>query len=320
MSSRGIAFLVWWFIMALLSPSWNGPDLAFADKVLHPLAPPDRSSPRATVGTFLDEMNQAVEAYKAGHRADAQAFLARAGRCLNLEKEPPAIRQILGFYSAIYLKETLDRIELPPFEEIPDAKVVEVQKLTNWTIPYTEITVAASKDSPAGEVFLFTPYTVKRSEEFFNKVKNLPYKPGAVGALYEELTSSAGPMVPKQLMDRLPQWSKEERHGQAVWQWIGLVLYIIIGVVATLLIHRYGSKALGILDTIFGSNLRYAVGGLILPILLIVLAQTGVWFGVYGLRFRDADTYRVWPLRSCRFRISVGCGLYARCLIGRPEW
>ena len=257
------------------------------------MAPPDRSSPRATVKTFLDEMNQAVEAYKAGHKDDARAILARAGRCLNLEKEPPAIRQILGFYSAIYLKETLDRIELPPFEEIPDAKVVETQKLTSWTVPYTEITVAASKDSPAGEVFLFTPYTVKRSEEFFNKVKNLPYKPAATGALYEELTSSAGPIIPRELMDRLPRWSKKEILGQALWQWTGLALYIIVGAVAMLFAQAYGSKALGILDARFASNLRYAVGGLILPILLIVLAQTGVWFGLYDLRFRDEGAYRV---------------------------
>jgi len=128
-------------------------------------------------------MNNAVAAYKTGRREEALAFLKRAARCLNLGDDPPAIRKVLGFYASLYLKETLDRIEIPLFDEIPDAKTVETQKVTSWTLPNTEIAVAAVRDGPAGVAFLFTPDTVKRSEEFYLKVRNLPYKPGAVGAL-----------------------------------------------------------------------------------------------------------------------------------------
>ena len=149
-----------------------------------PLEPPDRSSPRATLNTFLSETNQAVASYKGGHRDEALAFLERASRCLNLEKEPPAIRHMMGFYTTLYLKETLDRIEIPPIEEIPDTKAVETEKMTSWTLPYTEITIAAVKDGPGGGGFLFTPDTVKKSEEFYNEVEKLPYKSGAEGALY----------------------------------------------------------------------------------------------------------------------------------------
>lgn len=243
--------------------------------------------------TFLDEMNQAVGAYKAGKTEEARAFVTRAVGCLNLSAQPPAISHIVGIYTALYLKETLDRIEFPPLDEIPDVKDVEARKLRSWTVPYTEITIAASKDGSAGEVFLFTPDTVKRSEEFFNKVRNLPYKPGTEGALYKELTTSAGAIVPKVLMDRLPGWSKREILGQAPWQWLGMVLYVIIGVIVALSIHGYGRKALGILDARFSLGLRYALGGLILPVMLIVFAQAGFWFGVYGLHFRAEATYRV---------------------------
>ncbi len=291
-SARGIAFLVCWLMVVWAAASGIGPDLASANEVLHPLAPPDRSSPRATVKTFLDEMNLAVGAYKAGHRKKARAFLDRATRCLNLTKEPSAIRSVIGFYAAIYLKETLDRIEIPPLEEIPDTQAVESDKLTGWTLSYTEITIAAVKDESGGETFLFTPDTVMRSEEFFNKVKKLPHKPGAAGALFAQLVSSAGPIIPKELMDGLPQWSRTRIHGQALWQWMGLVLYFILGVAAMWLLHRVGSGVLGVLDTRFESNLRYTLGGLILPVMLIAFAQPGLWFVVYGLHFRDADLYR----------------------------
>lgn len=267
------------------------PGTAKADQALHPLAPPDTSSPRATLSTFLDETNKAVSAFKNGHRDEALAFLRRSERCLNLEAEPPAIRNVLGFYAALYLKETLDRIDIPPFEQIPDTAAVEAQKLSSWTLPFTEITIAAVKDGSGGQKFLFTPETVKKSEQFFDTVKNLPYKPGCQGALYAQLSTSAGPILSKVLMDRLPQWTKADIFGQAVWQWIGLILYFIVGALVALLASRYGRKGLGVLDAKLGSGLRHTLGGLILPAMLIVFAQIGLWFVVYGLHFRDADVY-----------------------------
>ena len=260
---------------------------------IHPLAPPDTSSPRATLNTFLTEMNKAVDAHKAGHRDQARALLDRAVRCLNLDAEPPALRPVLGLYAALYLKETLDRIDIPPFDQVPDAKAIETEKLTGWTIPYTEITIAAVKNGPSGGRFLFSPDTVKRSEEFYDKVRNLPYKPGAQGALYEQVTSSAGPFIAKELMDRLPGWSRAQIFGQAVWQWIGLILYFLVGAGIVLLTYRCVQKALGILDAKFNSSLSDSIGGLVIPIMLVLCAETGLWFVVYGLHFRDADTYLV---------------------------
>ena len=39
------------------------------------------------------------------------------------------------------LKEVLDRIELPPDDEIPDAAAVDELGISRWTIPHTEITL-----------------------------------------------------------------------------------------------------------------------------------------------------------------------------------
>jgi MscS family membrane protein len=99
-----------------------------ADQQTHPLQPPDRSSPRATLKTFLDDMNMAVEAYNAGHRDQVIAHVFRAIRCLDLTKEPPALRNPLGVHAALYLKETLDRIGIPPYDQIPDAEECQSKK------------------------------------------------------------------------------------------------------------------------------------------------------------------------------------------------
>jgi MscS family membrane protein len=212
-------------------------------------------------------------------------------RCLNLDSEPLALRPVLGLYAALYLKEILDRIDFPPLDEIPDTKTVESRKLTSWTLPRTEITIAAFKNGNTEGRFLFSPETVKGSEGFYNKVKTLQYKPGAEGALYEQLSSSAGPIVSKGLMDRLPRWMMAEIFGQAVWQWTGLILYFLVGAGVVVLAFRFFLKALGILDVKLNSSLTDSLGGLVIPTMLVLFAETGLWFAVHGLHFRDADTY-----------------------------
>jgi MscS family membrane protein len=117
-------------------------NIAPAEPVIYPLEPPDRSSPRATLKTFLDETNKAVDAFKAGDRDKARSLGERAARCLNLDNDPPALRYVMGFYGVLYLKETLDRIEIPPYEDIPDANAVKADKGASWTVPHTEITIA----------------------------------------------------------------------------------------------------------------------------------------------------------------------------------
>ncbi len=262
------------------------------DQSVYPLEPPDRSSPRATLRTFLDSMNRAVEAFKNGKRNDAKRLIEPALQCLSLEKEPPALRRFIGMDSALYLKEVLDRVEIPTEQEIPDAEAARKEHISRWTIPHTEITIALSEAKTSTGQFLFTEDTVTNSGNFYQKVRELPYRPGTgQGALYEQIVSSAGWMIPHELPAGLPGWAKLTIRGQALWQWIGFALYIIIGLGAVFLIHRYGGKALGGLDSRFGSNLKAWVFGLLLPGALIVFAQIGLWITVIGLHIIRRDDY-----------------------------
>ena len=263
-----------------------------ADQQTHPLQPPDRSSPRATLKTFLDDMNMAVEAYNAGHRDQVIAHVFRAIRCLDLTKEPPALRNPLGVHAALYLKETLDRIGIPPYDQIPDAEECQSKKISSWTLPYTEIKIAVeSKGSLEGD-FLFTNNTVRSSETFFNKVRDLPPKNGlGSGTLYEQLSSSGDLIIPNRLVRHLPGWALEIILGQAVWQWIGLVLYLVVGAATVVLTSKISRYALEALDRKFDSTFRHTLGGLVLPITLIFFAKIGLWFVTYDLRFFNVDAY-----------------------------
>ena len=290
--STSAARLTYSLAVMCLALLWIFGNTAGAAPAVHPLAPPNTSSPRATLKTFLDTMNDAVRAYKAGRKDEAIARANRAARCLNLAKVPPALRYVLGFYATLYLKETLDRIYIPPAEEIPDAKAVRTEKISSWTIPYTQITIALVKDKSSVRRFLFTSDTVRNAEKYYDAVKNLPYTPqSGGGALLHQLSTSGSLIVSKEFLERLPTWTRTEIYGQEAWQWTGLVLYWLIGAAAILFLYKWGAEALGIFDKRFSSNLKYAVGGLILPVAVILFARIGLWFMVYGLRFLNADAY-----------------------------
>ncbi len=271
---------------------WTCGNYVVAAQGIHPLAPPDTSSPRATLKTFLDNMNEAVQTYSKGHEQEAKALAKRAIRCLNLEKEPLGVRNVIGFFSSLYLKETLDRIEMPADDQIPDAKAVRAENISIWTIPNTEITIALVKDGSSVNRFLFTNDTVTNAENYYEKVKNLPYRPDSGGgAMLERFRTSGSLLVSKRLLDSLPDWSKAEIHNEAVWQWVGLGLYFLVGIGTIFLVHTWIARFMAVLDSKFGSGLGRSLGGLILPIMLILFAAVGLWFIVYGLRFLNTDVY-----------------------------
>ncbi len=266
-------------------------EFAQAAQPIHPLEPPDRSSPRATLTGFLANMNNAVRAFKQGQREEAIQGLACAARYMNLDEEPPALRHIIGLYACLYLKETLDRIYIPPLDKIPDAKEVHTDKLTCWTVPFTEITIALAKSPAPNGTFLFSNETVRHAEKFYNRVKNLPYLPGTGGgALVDKLSATGGVLVPEGLISELPQWARAQVGNQFVWQWIGLVLFLVIGGATALFLHKGVRSLLHVWDRKFGANLRHSVGGLVLPVAVIAFSKMGLWFVVYCLHF-NADTY-----------------------------
>ncbi|MGR9086583.1 MAG: hypothetical protein ACU841_05845, partial [Gammaproteobacteria bacterium] len=159
-----------------------------------PLRPIDISSPRLTLDGFVKHMNEihsevlaVFNSYFNSSRLflsdEEQAIIARilprikeAQRTLDLSELPPALltdKEINR--TLLQLKEVLDRIEIPSLESIPDTAMMEENAVKIWTIPDTEITLGLiEKGHDAGQ-YKFTPQTVARMAEFYEKVKHLPY-------------------------------------------------------------------------------------------------------------------------------------------------
>ena len=108
----------------------------------YPLKPPDTSSPRATMKTLMDNMNRAYQKHLVrDYSEEIRIYLRRASGCFDLSEIAPNLVRDVGTETALLLKEVFDRIQMPPFEQIPDTSAVHSEGLTRWTVPNTEITI-----------------------------------------------------------------------------------------------------------------------------------------------------------------------------------
>lgn len=209
----------------------------------YPLRSADTSSPRDTLRTYMRDISTAVDAWQSDKpRADIARPLLRAADTIDFGELRGVDRFADMTIKMILLKEILDRVELPPFEDIPDDEEAAEQGIVRWSIPNTKIEIAKiSEGRNAGE-FLFTKETIENLDDYYTLAKDLPYKKGASVGLYEEVLSSPGVLLPRELANNFPDWAKEIVLGQGVWQWISICLLFIISAVIMRFLYRQGSR------------------------------------------------------------------------------
>ena len=206
----GIGFLAGTFLALLIA---TAPATAEAQEQPFPLKPPDTTSPRGTLFNLIDNVVEAHRVLYAAareheatpglfkseevlaHEARAEVHLRRAVGSLNLSEISPATRKFLSVEVALQLKEVLDRVQLPPVEAIPDKQAVEVQGLTRWRVPDTNINIVQVAEGPRAGEFLFDPRTVAQAARMYQTVRYLPYLTQETKGLYERYIRAACPVV-----------------------------------------------------------------------------------------------------------------------------
>jgi MscS family membrane protein len=259
---------------------------ALGQEPVNPLKPLDLASPRATLQTFL-ESGDAVGAYLAQDylpspsrtKFDHLFLLAKpVVECLNLTEVAPTARRKAGFSAASALYETLSRIQLPPFDQIPDAsqlKALSSSDAERWVIPNTEIVIERMKSGPHNGEFLFSAGTVYRAEEFYERVHGLVYTRPVPLEHFREITMKGGGwMIPFAWVKALPSWLRLPVAEQSVWKWI--VLFLILGCGALLLrpvsrLSRRGSDQQPLLQ---------AVARLALPLFFLLATPAVAYFAL----------------------------------------
>jgi MscS family membrane protein len=263
-------------IFIFLAALFTGQGHAAAGDERHPLEPLDTSSPRATLSSFLANVDEVWQIYRERYwhspSAELEAHIfriaARALRTLDLSEVAPSARTEVGYDTGTFLYETLNRIELPPLGEIPDAAFfADTEGPAKWTIPHTDITIARVTEGPRKGEFLFSAATVDRAREFYLKTRHLPYRRDVPIENSDKLRQVLpGSWIPMADIDRLPAWMKAVFLEHAVWKWLafGITLSLAVAIIAA--VHRLTRR--GALETSVSSYLhRLAVP---LSILLVV--------------------------------------------------
>lgn len=197
-------------------------------------------------------------------------------RMVDLSRVPPAARADVGTDTLIYLYEVLSRIQLPPLDEIPDAEEIEsltgpvaeappqgraqptlpplpfvmggqetppkgVATTASWVIPNTEITLVRVAEGPRAGQFVFSADTVARAEEFYKKVRELPYLRDVPLKHYAEMRTylaKSGWLVPPSLIQSLPNWMRRGFLRQAIWKWIVLLAVLLVFAALVVVVHK----------------------------------------------------------------------------------
>jgi len=231
----------------------------------NPLSPLDTSSPRATLEGFIETvddiyagMTDILKEYANSDRLYLTAELRqrqiallrrapKAIRALDTSGVSPVLMDTIPVERLLQLKEILDRIELPAAANIPDRETMARLGSKRWRLPGTEIDFVMIQDGPRAGEYLVSAETMDHLPDFYQQVKNLPYKPGPAkqlnevfrklsggntATLYDAFLSSPVGLVgfvPLRWMLDLPAWAKVQVAGVTAWQWMGLSVGLLVG-------------------------------------------------------------------------------------------
>ena len=233
------------------------------DTTRYPLKPPNLESPRATIFSFIDYMDRSYRILMQAHAINkrsgglgisesvegdvvqAELIFNRAFNCLDMSSFPPSIQKDIGYGRAMMLKEILDRIELPPIEEIPGRKEVEIDleskkypTLLRWNIPNTNIVLVKQTEGPHQWEYQFSSETIENLPIYYSKVKHLPYVKDRfiTAGYYEFYKNTPGLLLPPNWSRYLPEFSTRVLMKQTLWQWFALIIGISLSILIVRLI------------------------------------------------------------------------------------
>ncbi len=288
-----------------------------------PLRPADTSGPRATLQGFIEtvddiylRMKDVVEEYSQSGRFYLSAeehqrqleilgTASKAIRALDISEISPVLKDTVAAERVLQLKEILDRIELPPFVDIPDREAMGRGSSKRWRLPGTEIDIVLIENGPRAGDYLVSAETVDRLPEFYARISSLPYKPGPAKQLndvYHELSSGnaetiyeaylsspvgLGYVIPTRWMMNSPHWAKARIAGVTAWQWLGMSLGLLIGGLIVLGGYRIARRLAGDGEDTAGPRWRA------LPVPLAIILVAGFLIPLWNVLLRIGGNPRV---------------------------
>ncbi len=200
------------------------------------LEPANTNSPRDTIISFLkltqryyDLLRQ--DAYTAEDDAELQHLYDEMQWFFDLRNVAPSLRQDVAVNSAVYLREVIDRIGLPPVNQIPDRRqmlaAINEGFPPAWKIGNSPLLITRIDEGPNQGKYLFSEETLETVEDLFHRLRSFPYRSTSAEGFYEASFLTPRPTL-QAWSDSLPAWMHNGFLGQTIWQWIAMALLFVL--------------------------------------------------------------------------------------------
>ncbi|MCX2722203.1 mechanosensitive ion channel family protein [Roseibium salinum] len=216
----------------------------------NPISPPDTTSPRATLESFvfiMGEVNSLWRAVRQDYEASnrlllspeqhkqlvlIKALLEKAAQTFDLSEIPVTSRERAGIETALQFQEILDRIPEPDLAKIPGQPAgsflspgAEAGLPERWTLPGTSITILRQETGELKGHYLVSKESISRIPDDYAVVRVLPLRSDRGEDLFEYYVYTPGNLIAPRWYDIIkagPDWLHFHFADQAYWQWLAL--------------------------------------------------------------------------------------------------
>ncbi|WP_068413903.1 mechanosensitive ion channel family protein [Labrenzia sp. OB1] len=217
----------------------------------NPISPPDTTSPRATLESFVFIMREASllwnsvrQDYENSNRiflTEKQreklvmitALLEKAAQTFDLSEIPVTSRERAGIEIALQLQEILDRIPAHDFSAIPGFpagrfvhSAGSASLPDRWMLPSTSISILRQEAGEQRGNFLFSADSVGRIPDDYAVVSVLPLRADRGEDLFQYYIYTPGNLIAPHWYEYIeagPNWLHGHFADQAYWQWLALL-------------------------------------------------------------------------------------------------
>jgi MscS family membrane protein len=208
------------------------------------LQPANTNSPRDTVISFFtltqryyDLLRQ--DTYTREDAAELQHVYGEMEQFFDLRSVAPSLRQDVAVNAAVYLREVIDRIGLPPVEEIPDREqmlaAVQEGHPPSWKVGNSPLEIVRMGEGASQGKYLFSEETLGAVQDLFWQIRSFPYRTLAAQGFYEASFLTPNPTL-QSWTNRLPAWMYNNIQGQTIWQWIAMILLFVLAILSIWLV------------------------------------------------------------------------------------
>lgn len=203
-----------------------GASVAMADGTRLEFA--DTSSPKNTLESFLLASDVLIEQWrKEEFNSDiANHAYGQLVRTLDLSLIPNRSRKVVVMERVLLLREVLDRFDEALLWSAPEL-TPEQTELTHWRFSGTDLTIIKLDEGERQGQYVFSATSIQKLPGLYRTMRVLPYREPDRELSYHEFLLSPGPLLPRSIIQTLPDSFSEMYGPLPVWQWTALILVFI---------------------------------------------------------------------------------------------